>query len=342
MSAQSDPYLQQAGVDLDDDPGPATVRILPEDEVPEAATRMMSPDDPDYRPLQPGTLYTPAPQSAQSYDQPHLHYDHTPMQSSLVPAGRQLAVDTVEPEARGLQRGGDWPPPPGGSQPIIIKKGPSTCALLAGIAAFLLVSCAVLAYAGVSEGFDKLFGWIPNPFQEPKTVLDTSRPTIIESIKSVSELSTVKYQMEKIVVGTSTGVLPDWLVSDKLVLIAYGEVSAGIDLSEIKPEDIVVQSDTVRIRLPAPKIIYSKIDNGKTQVFERDTTIFTRADPNLETAVRAEAERQMVAGALENGILKQAQTNTELVLRELLEGLGYTNIRFVQTLPTLPTPPPSP
>jgi hypothetical protein len=335
MSSQGDPSTQPVG----DDSGPETVRILGDDEE-GAATRLMDPEDPDYRPLQKGTLYTPAPQpvsqgASQGYVPP---YDQTPLQVQSQAQPRQLAIEAVDAEERQLSRSGSGGAPSSAGQPVIIKKGPSTCAIVSGIAAFMLLSCALLAYAGISDGISKLFGWIPNPFQAPKTVIDTSRPTIIESIKGVSDLATVKYQMEKIVVGTSTGILPDWLVSDKLVLIAYGEVVAGIDLSQITAEDITVQTDTVKIKLPPPKIIYSKIDNGKTQVFQRDTTIFTRADPNLETAVRAEAERQMVDGAVENGILKQAQTNTESVLRSLLTGLGYKEIEFEQGLPTVPLP----
>jgi hypothetical protein len=319
----------------------------------------MDPDDPDYRPIQKGTLYTPAPQvSNASADQGYVPAQYAIRQgfpSGGFPSGsaqyNQAAQDfPLEVSQLPLTPDTRYPTPAdagpaAASQPVIIKKGPSTCAIVAGIGAFLLVSCALLAYAGINDGISKLFGWIPNPFQQPKTVIDTSRPTIIESIKGVSDLATVKYQMEKIVVGTSTGVLPDWLVSDKLVLIAYGEVVAGIDLSQITEDDITthdedprVHTDTVKIKLPPPKIIYSKLDNGKTQVFERDTTIFTRADPNLETAVRAEAEEQMVAGAIENGILKQAQINTESVLRSLLTGLGYKAVEFEQSLPTIPLP----
>jgi hypothetical protein len=265
--------------------GPETVRILPEDE--DADTRLMDPNDPDLRRLQRGTLYTNAPGGDYS-SQAYVPYDPTPVQPQSAASSRSLSVEPAALDDDGRVAKRNWlggAPAQAGGQPVIIRKGPSTCAIVSGIAAFLIFSCALLAYAGISDGVSKLFGWIPNPFQTPRTEIDVSRPTIIESIRGVSELSTVKYQMEKIIVGTSTGVLPDWLVSDKLVLIAYGEVVAGIDLSEIEPEDITVQTDTVKIKLPPAKIIYSRIDNDKTQVFQRDTTIFTRADPNLETSV---------------------------------------------------------
>ena len=327
MSVSGDPYAQP----LDEDSGPQTVRILPEDE--DVETKLMDPDDPDLRPLQRGTLYTPALQ-AQSYGsgQAYVPYDPSaPQQQLQAPASsqpRQIAIEPIEPEGGRLAKrgGGDAPPASGG--PVIIKKGPSTCAIVTGIVALLLFSCALLGYAGLNEGFSRLFGWIPNPFQAPKTVIDTSRPTVIESIRQQFKIVSVEYHMEKIVIGTSTGVLPDWLVRDRLVLIAVGEVQAGVDLGKLKDGDIRVVSDTVRIKLPPAEILGQHLDEEQTQVFERDMTLITRADPNLESQVRQEAVVQMVAGAKENGILEKARVNAEHDLRLFLTALGYKNVIF--------------
>ena len=124
MTAPSDPSTQPGLGDS----GPDTVRILPEDEE-DAATRLMDPDDPDFRPLQKGTLYTPAPQVAStSAGQGYVPYDPSPLsvQSSSQP--RQMAIETVDGEAGRLARSDAGPPAV--SQPVIIKKGPSTCALV--------------------------------------------------------------------------------------------------------------------------------------------------------------------------------------------------------------------
>jgi hypothetical protein len=105
---------------------------------------------------------------------------------------------------------------------------------------------------------------------------------------------------------------------------------AGVDLSRVRPEDITtsVVSDTrrVELRLPAAELFYVRLDNDKSYVYDRETALFSSADPNLETQVRQEAERQIRDAALESGILPQAQTNAEKTLRSLLSGLGYDEI----------------
>jgi len=60
----------------------------------------------------------------------------------------------------------------------------------------------------------------------------------------------------------------------------------------------------------------------------RDTGLFSSPDPNLEGEVRAEAERQLRAAALEEGILKTADTNARQTVHSLLLSLGFANIQI--------------
>jgi hypothetical protein len=200
----------------------------------------------------------------------------------------------------------------------------------------LMVSCALLAFATLRNGLDglgKLGGLIPSfgLVTTPTVTIDTSRPTVIDQVRALARLETVHYQLEKVVSGESTGPLPDFLTSDKILLVAHGEVVAGVDLTELAPGDITVVSDTVTIRLPKAKILSSKLDNDKTYVYDRQTGIFNKPDPNLETQIRQVAEQQIVQGALEDDILGKAQTNAEDVIRTLVNGLGYSDVRFIES-----------
>jgi hypothetical protein len=51
-------------------------------------------------------------------------------------------------------------------------------------------------------------------------------------------------------------------------------------------------------------------------------------DPNLETQVRQEAERQLQEAALADGILRTAQQNAASTINSLLQGLGFEKIDF--------------
>jgi hypothetical protein len=162
----------------------------------------------------------------------------------------------------------------------------------------------------------------------PTVTIDTSRPSVVEQVKALSKLETVHYQVEKVITGASTGPLPAPLTGDKILLVAHGEVVGGIDLDKLKPEDVVEAGSAVTLTLPAPEILYSKLDNDKTYVYDRQTGIFSKPDPNLESQMRSAAEKAIVQSAQEDGILQEARTNAEQTLRTLLTGLGYKDVNF--------------
>ena len=219
---------------------------------------------------------------------------------------------------------------------VQVKRGPTACVILAGTFAVLALSCALLAFATFQGGLDslgRLGGVFPN-FSfvvTPTVTINTQQPAVISQIRSLSKLETVNYQLEKVVTGKSSGPLPDLLTSDKILLVAHGEVVAGLDLSKLQPEDVKVVSGTVTIRLPKAEVLYTRLDNDKTYVYDRQTGIFSKPDPNLESELRRVAEQEILTAALEDGILTKATENAQTVLRTLVTGLGYKDVRFQQS-----------
>jgi hypothetical protein len=58
---------------------------------------------------------------------------------------------------------------------------------------------------------------------------EVSSPTVVEMIQKLSRLETVEYSLDKIVEGErQSAYLPDFLAGGKLLLVAHGEVVAGI------------------------------------------------------------------------------------------------------------------
>jgi len=114
--------------------------------------------------------------------------------------------------------------------------------------------------------------------------------------------------------------------SDKLMLVAEGEVVAGFDFEKIRPADISVAGTSVTIILPAPEILYSRIDNEKTQVYERQTGLFVAPDLTLEGRARQLAEEALVDWAIERDIFEQANRDGRLQIENLLRSLGFTDI----------------
>ena len=159
--------------------------------------------------------------------------------------------------------------------------------------------------------------------------IDVSQPTVVDRIQRLQRLETVVYTMDKLVTGARENpVLPDFLAGDRLLMMVHGEVVAGIDFSNLKPDDVRVDGKQIHLHLPAAQVFSTRLDSAKTRVYSRQTGLLVPTDPNLETQVRQEAERQMQEAALADGILRTAQQNAASTIRSLLQGLGFEKIDF--------------
>jgi hypothetical protein len=159
--------------------------------------------------------------------------------------------------------------------------------------------------------------------------IDVSQPTVVDRIQRLQRLETVVYTMDKLVTGAKENpIFPDFLAGDRLLMMVHGEVVAGIDFSSLKPGDVRLNGREVHLRLPASQVFSTRLDSAKTRVYSRQTGLLVPTDPNLETEVRQEAERELQAAALADGILQTAQQNAASTITSLLQGLGFEKIEF--------------
>jgi|SRR3984885_2110538 Protein of unknown function (DUF4230) len=159
--------------------------------------------------------------------------------------------------------------------------------------------------------------------------IDVSQPTVVDRIQRLQRLETVVYTMDKLVIGAKeSSILPDFLAGDRLLMMVHGEVVAGIDFSNLKKEDVRLDGKQVHLRLPAAQVFSTRLDSAKTRVYSRQTGLLVPTDPNLETQVRQEAERELQEAALADGILKTAQQNAASTITSLLQGLGFETVDF--------------
>ena len=159
--------------------------------------------------------------------------------------------------------------------------------------------------------------------------IDISQPTVVDRIQRLQRLETVVYTMDKLVTGAKeNSIFPDFLAGDRLLMMVHGEVVAGIDFSNLKLGDVEVDGKQIHLHLPASQVFRTRIDSAKTRVYSRQTGLLVPADPNLETQVRQEAERQLQEAALADGILQNAQQNAASTISSLLQGLGFEKVDF--------------
>lgn len=155
-------------------------------------------------------------------------------------------------------------------------------------------------------------------------------PDVIVAMRDLSKLETSSFHVEKVIEITDNQKSVWGLVDSKdaLLLVAVGEVVAGVDLEKL--EGAAVSSDwpkkSVNVTLPAPEIFFSRLDNAATHVYSRSTDTLAKRNENLEARARLEAENSMREAAIKGGILLRARAQAERTVRATLRSLGFEQI----------------
>ncbi len=163
------------------------------------------------------------------------------------------------------------------------------------------------------------------------TSLEATVPAVVERIQRLSRLETVVYSLDTVVEGAkSSAVLPDLIAGDRILLIVHGQSIGGIDLAQLKPEDVHITEGNgtraIRVTLPASKLFVTTLDNQHTRVYARSTGILVPPDKDLESDTRAKAQQQLEAAALADGILDAARKNARATVTALLYSLGFQTV----------------
>ncbi len=196
-------------------------------------------------------------------------------------------------------------------------------ALLGAVLTFFLIAASVWLSTGL--GLFHLIGML----RGGSTHINVDQPTVVHQIQQLQRLETVSYTMDKIISGEhENAYLPKFLAGDRLLLVVHGEVVGGINLAGLQPGDVIVQGQKVSIHLPGAEVFSTRIDNALTRVYSRDTGLFSSPDPNLESEVREEAERQLRQAALQDGILKIAEANARSTISGMLKGFGFDEVEI--------------
>ena len=156
-----------------------------------------------------------------------------------------------------------------------------------------------------------------------------SVPAIVQKIQRLNRLETVVYSTDTVVEGSkSSPILPDLLAGDRILLVVHGQSIAGIDLAQLKQEDVKIDPAThsIHVTLPASQLFLTTLDNQHTRVYARATGLLVPVDQNLETDTRARAEQQLQQTALNDGILDTARKNARATITTLLYSLGFQKV----------------
>jgi len=154
--------------------------------------------------------------------------------------------------------------------------------------------------------------------------------TYINEIRSLARLETIQYSVEKVITGEINSGTFSALFGDRILFVGHGTVIAGIDMEKLQPQDMHYENGVLTVKLPPAEVFIATLDNNKSYVYDRQTGVLSRPDPNLETQVRQAAEQEILKAALEDGILNQAQINAEAYLVKFFAALGFPNTVFAK------------
>ena len=158
----------------------------------------------------------------------------------------------------------------------------------------------------------------------------TTGPVVVEGIQELDQLATVRWTESVPVTRESGGDILDRLFSgEKVLVIATGNVEAGVNLGDIHKNDVSVSGDVVTIDLPEPEIFSASLDEEKTRVYDRDfSPLNVRPDDDLVEKARLRAVEKIKDAARENKILDTAEQNAQDSIRAFVSTLGFERVRF--------------
>lgn len=171
------------------------------------------------------------------------------------------------------------------------------------------------------EGLNAIFKGEPS-----KPEVDV-RSLVVRQVRGASELTTAVFTMEAVVPTRQDRKLGAYtLGSTTLLYIAYGQVRAGVDLKDLKPDDVKIVNNTIQLQLPPPRILDSKIDVNRSSVYDYNRGFLGLGPdvaPQLQMLAQRETLKKIVTASCKENLLGQANDRAQLAVEQLLNTAGY-------------------
>lgn len=155
-------------------------------------------------------------------------------------------------------------------------------------------------------------------------------PNVVLAVHTLGRLETSSYHMERVVdlADHETQLFGLVKAKDAILLVAVGNVVAGVDLERLTADDVDTDWDhrSVTVRLPPASVFSARLDEQATRVYSRSTNLLAAHHEDLESRARAEAGRTMQKAAVNQGILDRARGDAGRAMTGLLRSIGFTDV----------------
>lgn len=172
--------------------------------------------------------------------------------------------------------------------------------------------------------------------------------TILQ-IRGLNRLETQSFSAERVIEArVERGNALDLLLGERLLLIARGEVVAGVDLSKLRDSDVTISPDgkQITLRLPPSEIFSARLDNANTRVYDKQSGVGTRLfgteNKDLETQARQGAEGEILKAACESQITQRAADEARRSLEQFLKLADFETVTVAAPAGACAAPPAAP
>ena len=166
-----------------------------------------------------------------------------------------------------------------------------------------------------------------------KSATPTPAPIIItiDSITPLAELATVSYKTMADITNERipNDIRKDLGAKEQIVMLVYGEVKAGFDLSKLTDKNIWVDGKRVQLTLPPPEILSTAIDYERTRIVTYKKSFLVGNDPELEQETLKLAKKAIIKSALEGDVLEMARNYGRLYFENYLRSLGFEEVKVI-------------
>lgn len=146
------------------------------------------------------------------------------------------------------------------------------------------------------------------------------------ALKEMGNLATTEFVVTKIVRANDNQTWYKW--GDRKILIScQANIKAGIDLTKLTRNDVVINGKNVTLYLPPPQVLSLSLPPEKIKVEYKEISILRDDFNNAERdALLTQAEGQVRSSIKELGVLETTEKNTNLFVTNFLKKLGFESV----------------
>ena len=178
---------------------------------------------------------------------------------------------------------------------------------------------------------------LPNPFGTTTTEGDDA--VALAAVEDLARFEAAQGRFTTVVDrDQDADYLPDFLMGERVVFMAEGEVEATVELSGLTESGIEVSEggDTVTVHVPHPRLSEPRLDPDATRVVTRERGLFDRVgdaltsgEPSPDQALYQRAAEKVAVAAEGSELKERARENTERFLTDALGEAGFEEVVVV-------------